>query len=144
MLTNIVLTLSLVGLFSFSDEQDTGPSVLPTKLCDDTYMTITEPTGLGLSLAVITPDKTQLTLVQYDGPTILQNYWTDHSVNSAVLHLLGIAYDNGRPFIRSVFKEKGTYKFYFAKNLETEIENTISFTNYVEYLGEHHPDCTSD
>lgn len=133
-----------VGFPALVNGQDLGPSVTPKRICDDTYMTIAEPTGLGLSLAVVTPNKTQLTLVQYDGPTILQNYWTDHFVNGAAVNLLGIAYDNGRPIIRPVFKEKGTYKFYFAKNLETEIENTVSFTTYVEYLGEYHPDCTSD
>ena len=136
-----LLAASMAGYLTLAGQQDQGPNVSPIRLCPLDNIQIVEPTGLDLGLAVVTPDGKYLFLADHMHATVVPFYWTEHSVRLRAKDLIGFDYDDGRPYVRSVFREAGKYEFYFAKNLVTEPENTISFTRPVTFMGHNHPDC---
>lgn len=134
-------TISAAGILIFLNVPDAGPSVQPHEVCPHDKILITEPTGFGLALAVRTPDGFHLILADHGFATVVPNYWTSLSVSLPARDLIGFDYNEDGPYVRPVFDVPGIYEFYFAENLETERENTIGFSVYVEYLGQEHPDC---
>ena len=141
MLKVVLLVAPVAGLLTLAGQKYTGPDVLPHRVCPSDEILITEPTSYGLGLAVYTPDGRYLFLAAHRHATLLPNYWTEHSVRLRARDVIGFDYDDGRPYIRPIFREAGVYGFYFAENLETEPENTLGFLRKVTFLGHNHPDC---
>ena len=136
-----LLAASVSGLLTLAAQKYTGPDVLPARVCPFDEILITDPTGYELGLAVITPEGRYLFLADHSSTTVVPYYWTEHSVRLRAKDLIGLDYDNGRPHLRPVFRQAGKYEFYFAKNLETEPENTLGFMRPVTFMGHNHPDC---
>jgi|GEM_PF-1923176 len=134
---------SFAGLLAFINASNEGPDVVPERICPLEEISITEPTGLNLSLAVRTPDGFHLILADHGFATVVPNYWSAHSVSLPARDLIGFDYNEDGPYIRPVFEVSGIYEFYFAENLETEPENTISFTRRVEFMIGS-PECEPD
>lgn len=130
------IAVSFAGLLAFMNASSEGPKVAPERICPSEEISIIEPTGLNLSLAVRTPDGFHLILADRGIATVVPNYWFTHSVSLLARDLIGFDYNEDGPYVRPVFKVPGIYEFYFAENLETEPENTISFTRRVEFMND--------
>lgn len=143
MLKITALLVSIFGALSQSEIDSIGPVVDPEKLCPKDEISIKDSSGYNLSLAIITPEKDFLFLADHSIATLVPYYWKEYKFPIFVRDLLGFDYNEDGPYIRPVFKTPGMYEFYFAENLGTERDNTIAFSQIVEYLGDS-PECAGN
>ncbi len=60
-----------------------------------------------------------------------ENFSKSKAIEFSIPELKGAIWKKGKRLIKNVFVEKGEYLIYFANNLETEPENTFSFSQKI-------------
>ena len=108
-----------------------------SEIKSDKEFTISLPSGHPDKLAIVTPDDVWF-YIQEDGDInhlMPKNEFMKADIIS--IHpstLKGTSWINGKSTISLVFAKKGKYSIYLSDNLETEIENSLTFIKSIKFI----------
>ena len=124
-------------LNSGEDPQAGGDGVYqvePSVVTAGDTVTLRFPEDHPRDLSVVTPNKSFFYLIETeDGYSAFGDTDISSPLRFQVNELKGRIYRDGPAVIEPVFREQGTYQFYFAENMETEPENTAHFFLELNY-----------
>ncbi|MCT8335860.1 hypothetical protein NUH30_19390 [Leptospira sp. 85282-16] len=117
---------------SLLSEKNNKFLITPNKFRENDIIEIRFPKKPPLETAIIRPDG----VVVYTDEFFKKNgYPSIKKLKVKVSNIFGLVYIDGNETKTKVFNRKGKYEFYFADNLETDMDNTYSNTYTVHFLG---------